>query len=116
MDIQKLSEIVKLTNKRAIMAKLKKLGYIDCAKNKAMRHINMGNIAEANTKSTECFATKNGKYEYYGDICTNVKGYTDFEFVVVTINKVYKDKGRALSFPYKVLVVAKIRILGEQEK
>lgn len=108
MNIQQLTEIVKLTNKRKIMAELKKLGYIDCAKNKTMRYINMSDIAGPYTKSTECFATMNGKYEYYGDICTKVKGYEAFEFVVVSVNKVYKEKD--LSFPYRVLVVAKIRI------
>ena len=105
MKLEKLTEIVKSTSKREIIKTLKRLGYIDCAKNKAMRHINICALANSDYTTTEVFTTKNGKYEYYGDICTNVKGFENLEFVAVIINKIYKDKD--LSFPYEMFVFAK---------
>ena len=105
MTLQQLTEMIRTADKKAITKALKQLGYIDCAKNKAMRHINICALANSDYTTTEVFTTKNGKYEYYGDICTNVKGFENLEFVAVSINKIYKDKD--LSFPYEMFVFAK---------
>lgn len=106
MNIEQLTKTIKSTNKRAILGELKRLGYINCAKDKEMRHINMCDIANAiHVLSTETFATKNSKYEFYGDICTNVIGLEGYEFIIISINKVYRDKD--LSFPYKIFTFAK---------
>lgn len=105
MELERLTEIIKTTKAGVIKKSLKKLGYIDCAKDKEMRHINLCDIMGGEAVTTEVFPTANGKREFYGDICTKVKGYEDLEFVIVNINKIYKDKD--LSFPYKMFAFAK---------
>lgn len=105
MTLTELTNIIRTANKKTIIASIKQLGYIDCTKDKKLRRANLCDIMKGKTISTATFPTKNGKYEYYGDICTTAKGFENLEFVIININKVYKDKN--LSFPYKIFTFAK---------
>ncbi len=108
MNIIDLTQIIKNnrhSEEKMLKKALKCQGYIDCAKDKEMRRINLCDIAKGCTAHTEVFPIKNGKFEIFVDICTNVKGYEDHEFIIININKVYKDKD--LSFPYKIFTYAK---------
>lgn len=108
MNIIELTQIIK--NNRHIEEKmlkraLKYQGYINCAKDKEMRRINLCDIAKGCTAHTEVFPIKNGKFEIFVDICTNVKRFENYEFIIININKVYRDKD--LSFPYRIFTFAK---------
>lgn len=108
MNIIDLTQIIK-NNKNIEEKTLKKAltrqGYLDCSKDKEMRHINLNDIAKGHTAHTEVFPIKNGKFEIFVDICTDVKGFEDLEFIIININKIYRDKD--LSFPYKIFTFAK---------
>lgn len=105
MEIKTLTEIVRTQNNRRIKSELKRLDFIDCIKDKSLKEVSLIDLANSQRVATESFTTKNGKYEYDGEICTGVSGYEDMEFIIISVNKIHKDKD--LSFPYKMFIYAK---------
>ncbi len=105
MKIEQLNEIVKLVNLRKIKSKLKKAGYIDCKRDKVLGHASLYDIANAPQDETPYFPDGKGN-EYNGILCHNVKGFEQYEFVVVQLLAPFKRGCEDLSTK-KMLIFAK---------
>ena len=101
MTMQELAPIILQADEKAIVIELKRLGYTDCEKHKEYKHILLVDLFHGDLQSTETCLDKNGKCTYEGSIITDVKGYENFEFVLVNIND---DKHH---FPVKLRFFAK---------
>lgn len=99
MLIDELNNLVASCNMNNIRRKLRKLGYINCARDKRFRDINLFTIMSSDNEETETHTTNDGDYQYYGNIYRNVSGFSDCEFIEITKNKIYHD--RDFSFPYR---------------
>ena len=86
MTIQQLTEIIRIADKKAITKQLKELGYVDCKKDKELRHLSLVNLFEGELEETDTFSDDKNKFTYEGAILTQVKGYEQLEFVIVNIN------------------------------
>lgn len=101
MNIENLTEIIRLANTRKINKQLEELGYINCAKHKQYKYISLVDIFKGDSQETEVFSDCKGKLTYEGGIITNVQGYEQLEFILININD---DKH---PFPIKMFVWAK---------
>ena len=101
MTHQQLTEIIRIVNKKAIANQLKAIGYIDCKKHKELRYLSIEILFKGELEETDTFPNSNGKRTYQGGIFTHVKGYEQYEFVIVNIS----DHNH--TFPIDMLVWAK---------
>ena len=101
MTLQQLTEIIKTADKKAITKQLKKLGYIDCKKDKKLRYLSIETLFKGKLEETDTFPDGKNKRTYQGGIFTQVKGYAQLEFVIVNIND-HKN-----TFPIDMLIWAK---------
>lgn len=101
MEITQLAEIVATADKGQIKKRLKALGYTDCIKHKVYSHIGLDTLFKGEMQETETFPDSKGNRSYEGGIFTNVKGYENMEFIIVSISD---DKN---VFPVEMLIWAK---------
>lgn len=105
MNIEELNEIMKKANLREIKKALKKAGFIDCKRNKRLRHVPLHLIAEAPYDKTLYFPDEKGN-EYVGDLIHDVKGHEQYEFVIVQLLAPFKRGCEDLSTK-KMLIFAR---------
>lgn len=105
MDIEQLSEIVKKVNLRKIKKSLKAAGFRNCKSDVKLRHASLYEIAIAPYEETPYFPDGKGN-EYNGQVCHGVKGYEEYEFVVVQFLAPFKRGCEDLSTK-KMLIFAK---------
>lgn len=105
MKIEQLNEIVKQANLRAIKKELKEAGFRNCKRDKILRHAPLYDIATANYEETPYFSDEKGN-EYVGDVCRDVKGYKQYEFVIVQLLAPFKRGCEDLSTK-KMFIYAK---------
>lgn len=105
MKIEELNEIVKKANLREIKKALKTAGFIDCKKDKTLRHASLYYIAIAPHEKTFYFPDGKGN-EYVADLCHEVKDYEQYEFVIVQLLAPFKRECEDLSTK-KMLIYAK---------
>lgn len=105
MKIEELNEILKQIHLRKITKSLKAAGFLDCKRDKALRHASLYDIATALQEETPYFPDGKGN-EYNGILCRNVKGFEQFEFVIVQFLAPFKHGCEDLSTK-KMLIYAK---------
>lgn len=92
---EELSEIVALADVKAIKARLKECGYVDCEKAKAYRDLKFSDVAVgAMFNQTEEFADENGKFIYSGGVYEIVSSNVP-EYIVIEIDRVDKKSGKS---------------------
>ena len=101
MTLEQLTEIIRTADKKAITRQLRELGYIDCKKHKQYKHISLVDLFKGNDIETDEYPDSKGKRTYQGGIFTQVKGYEQYEFIIVNIND-HKN-----TFPIDMLIWAK---------
>ena len=101
MTLEQLTEIIRTADKKAITRQLRELGYFDCKKHKELRKLLIETLFKGKFEETDTFPDRKGKRTYQGAIFTQVKGYEQFEFLVVNIN------GHKNVFPIDMLIWAK---------
>ena len=106
MKIEELNEIVKKANLREIKKALKAEGFMDCKRDKALRHASLYDIAMAPFGNTTPYFPDGKGNEYNGDLIYNVKGYERYEFVIVQLLAPFKRGCEDLSTK-KMLIYAK---------
>ncbi len=114
MTIEQLNKIVSLTDLEKIQSAMEKEGYRNASKC-GKWEFNTIAIANANDvgngeRYEDVFADRT----YVGDIHTNVNEYPDTEFIVITVNKVYRDKG--IEVPCEMVLFTNAPINEEYEK
>lgn len=101
MTLPELTNIIRTADEKAITSKLKRLGYINCAKHKQYKHISLTILFGGDLQETDDYLDSKGKRTYQGGIITAVKDYEQLEFVMVNIND------NKHPFPIKLLILAK---------
>lgn len=101
MTLEQLTEIIRTADKKTIIRQLRELGYFDCKKHKELRKLPIETLFKGKFEETDTFSDRKGKRTYQGAIFTQVKGYEQFEFLVVNIND-HKNV-----FPIDMLIWAK---------
>ncbi len=101
MTLAELTAIIKIADKKQIKKHLDALDYIDSKKHKELRNLNLETLFNGNLEETDTFSDGKDKRTYQGGIFTQVKGYEQFEFIVVNIND-HKN-----AFPIDILIWAK---------
>lgn len=101
MTLQQLTEIIRTADKKAITKQLRELGYIDCKKDKKLRNLSLETLFNGELEETDIFPDGKGKRTYQGGIFTAVKGYEQYEFIILNIND---NKN---TFPIDMLIWAK---------
>lgn len=92
---EELSEIVALADEKAIRAKLKECGYVDCEKAKAYRDLKLSDVAVgAMFNQTDDFADEKGKFIYSGGVYEIVSSNVP-EYIVIEIDRVDKKSGNS---------------------
>lgn len=110
MTLEQLTPIIQQADEKAIAAELKKLGYIDCKKDKALKKLNVIDLFNGDEQQSEDFIDSKHKFVYDGCITHNVKGFERYEFITVTICKIRKTADPfedEEAIQYKVLFYAK---------
>ena len=85
MKIEQLDEIIKTANKHDISNRLKELGYVFCNNDRKLGKLSIIELIRAIKYETEDFDDKQHKHLYNGRICETVKGYENYEFVIVNV-------------------------------
>ena len=105
METEQLGEIVKRAKLREIAKTLKEAGYINCVRDRALKRASLYDIAVASCGETPYCADEKGN-EYIGTICRQVKGYEQYEFIIVEqLSKIRPDRDDL--FTKKMLIYAK---------
>lgn len=86
MTLEQLTPIIQQADEKAITEELKKLGYINCKKDKRCRDMSLVTLFKGKLLETDDFTDKKGKRTYQGGIITQVSGYEQTEFIIVNIN------------------------------
>ena len=84
MKIEQLTQIIKQANLRAIRKVLVAEGFRECKRDKALRRMPLHRIEAAPHEKTLYFPDSKGN-EYLGDLCRRVKGFEQYEFVIVRL-------------------------------
>ncbi len=105
MTIEKLNKIVELANLRKIKKALKAAGFIDCKRDKSLRHASLYDIAKAPHAKTPHFSDGKGN-EFVGDLIHDVRDYEQYNFVVVQFLAPFKRGQEDLSTK-KMLIYAR---------
>ena len=101
MKIEELNEIMKKANLRKIKKALKAEGLIDCKRDKTLRHASLYD-------NTPHFSDGKGN-EYNGNLKHNVKGYEQYEFVIVQLLAPFKRGCENLSTKKMLIYAREIR-------
>ena len=105
MDMEQFCAIVEQANIRAIKKSLKQAGFVDCKKDKVLRHASLYSIAKAPYEKTAYFPDGKGN-EYNGNLIHGVKDFEQYEFMIVQFLAPYKRGCEDLSTK-KMLIFAK---------
>ena len=108
MKIEELNESMKKANLRKIKKALKAEGLIDCKRDKTLRHASLYDIANAPYENTPHFSDGKGN-EYNGNLIHNVKGYEQYEFVIVQLLAPFKRGCENLSTKKMLIYAREIR-------
>ena len=85
MTNEKFTNIIKTCDKNEIARQLQKLGYMFCNSDRKLGKVGIVTLIDAITQETEDFIDGESKHLYKGDICGTVKGYENYEFVIVSV-------------------------------
>ena len=105
MKIEELNEIVKKTNLYDIKRAFKAAGLCNCKLNRRLRRVSLYDIAMAPYEETLYFPDGKGN-EYNRNLIRGVKGYEQYEFVIVQFLAPFKRGCEDLSTK-KMLIYAK---------
>lgn len=105
MNIEQLNEIVKQTNLKTIKKELRAAGFCNCKLSLRLRRASLYDIAMAPYEKTADFSDGNGN-EYNGNLIHNVKGFEQYEFVIVQLLAPFKRGCEDLSTK-KMLIYAR---------
>ena len=105
MTIEQLNDIIAKANLKAIEGALKKAGFKDCKKDGKLRHASLYDITQAPYESTKSAYDSKG-CEYVGELCHDVKGLEQYQFVIVELLKPV-GHGSDIISTAKMLVYAK---------
>ncbi len=101
MKIETLNQIISCKNIKKIDELIKQNGYLHASKNGKWK-FNPIDIANANkVENSERYEDIFDDKVYVGDIHTQVKRYPNIEFIVITVNKVYRDRNN-FEFPIQM--------------
>lgn len=92
MNIEELTEIVKLADVKSFEAKLKTLGYTYCNTSKKLGKVGVVELVQSVTAETTNFTDNDHKHLYNGRICGTVKGYDNYEFVYINVYDIKPSK------------------------
>ena len=95
MQLEQLLEIIKVADKRAIKAKLRKLGYINCKRHPILRHTSLVALANGRVEETPdgvYYTDRHQKLGFDGRIITDVENYEKYRFVVVNVYDMKKER------------------------
>lgn len=85
MTLEQLTTIIKTSNQKDITAELKQLGYTYCNKDKRLGKVSIVELVNAIKHETEDFTDSEHKHLYNGRICYGVKGFENYEFILVNV-------------------------------
>lgn len=85
MTLQQLTEIIRTANKKALIKQLKELDYTLCNDDRKLGNVGIVELVQAIKGKTEDFADTERKHLYNGRICGTVKGYENYEFIIVNV-------------------------------
>ena len=104
MTIEQLNKIIANANLKTIERDLAEAGFMDCKKDEALKKISVYNIVTAQRDRAKSGFDRKG-YEYAADIYHGVKGYEQYQFVVVELLKPIK-RGSDIISTAKMLIYA----------
>ena len=96
MKIEQFNELVEQASLRKIEKSLKANGFINCKLNRRLRHASLYDIAMAPYEKTPHFPDGRGN-EYNGNLIHDVKGFEQYEFIMVQLLASYKRGCESLS-------------------
>lgn len=85
MTLEQLTDIIKAADKSEITKALEQFGYTLCNKDKKLGKVGIVELVQAIRLKTEDYTDKERKRLFNGRICGTVKGYDDYEFVLINI-------------------------------
>ncbi len=115
MTIERLNEVLAYKNLEKICKALEELGYRHASKNGKWEFspidvAKAGKVENAD-RHEDIFDDKT----YVGDIHAHVEGQGDYEFIVITVNTIYRDKDN-LEFPCEMFLYTNAPINEEYER
>ena len=105
MKIEQLNEIVKQANTRKIARALRQANFRNCKLDRRLRKASLCDIAAAPYEETPYYSDGKGT-EYVGDLCRDVRGYEQHEFIIVQVLSPIKRESEVLSTT-KILIYAR---------
>lgn len=88
MTLPELTTIIRTADEKAITSELKRLGYIDCAKDRRYKHISLVTLYNGDAQEVDEILFDNDTKAVDGAIITNVKGYEQTEFIEVSFYRI----------------------------
>lgn len=88
MTLTQLTEIIRTADPKAIADELKRLGYVDCPKDRRYKHIGLVTLYNGDTQEVDEILFDNDTKAVDGAIITNVKGYEQTEFIEVSFYRI----------------------------
>lgn len=85
MTLDQLTTIIRTADKTTITKQLRELGYTLCNKDKRLGKVGIVELVNAITQETEDFIDSEHKHLYNGRICETVKGYENYEFIIINV-------------------------------
>ncbi len=115
MTIEKLNEIVSLMDLAKIDKALTENGYRNASKNGKWEFDPISIANANNVQNSERYEDVFFDKVYVGDIHLEVKEYPDIDFIVITVNNVYRDRDN-LETPGEMLLYTTAPINEEYER
>lgn len=103
MQIEQLQEVLFIADRRAIVKKLKALGYGDCARDRKYRDFLLPVIFNSDEQSTDWTENAKGDRHFKAYIFTNVTGAERATFIVLETNSIDKDNDISRSLAMDIL-------------
>ena len=88
MTLPELTNIIRTADEKAIKSELKRLGYVDCAKDRRYKHISLVTLYNGDTQEIDEILFDNNTRAVDGAIITGVQGYEQTEFIEVSFYRV----------------------------
>ena len=88
MTLTQLTDIIRTADKTAITDELKRLGYVDCTKDKRYKKMSLVALYKGDTQEVDEMLYNNDTKAVDGTIITNVKGYEQTEFIEVDFYRI----------------------------
>ncbi len=92
MDIKELNNIIVCMDLPQIHRKLEQHGYRSASKSGVWEFDPIAIANAKQVKNSEQYEDVFDDKVYIGDIHTHVKAYPSIEFIVITVNKIYRDR------------------------